>query len=82
MNLDRKEDEIVDLLDDDSEAPNLFSSSSENDDDIPLPPAHINFEQFVKCVDGHECAIFQVKYSLYDTILGTFQLPVLNDESS
>ena len=58
MNLDRNEDVIINLLDDNPEASSLFSSSSENDDDIPLPPAHINFERFVKRVEGHRCAIF------------------------
>ncbi len=54
MNLDRNEDEIVDLLDDSSEESSLFGSSANNDDDIPLPPAHINFEQYLECEEGHD----------------------------
>jgi hypothetical protein len=57
MNLDRNEDEIVDLLDDYSEESSLFSSSAKNDDDIPLPPAPINFKLFVEREEGHDCAI-------------------------
>ena len=53
-----------------------------NDDDIPLPPAHINFEWFEERVKGHECEICQTNNSIYDMVLGTRQLPVLNDESS
>ena len=79
MNLDHNDYEIVDLLDDNSEESNLFSSSAKNDDDIPLPPAHINFERFVERVKGHECAICQTNYSIADKVLGTLQLPVLND---
>ena len=82
MNLDHNDDEIVHLLDDNSEESSLFSSSARNDDDISLPPAHINFEQFLKRVGGHECAICQKNYSISDKVLGTLQRPVLNDESS
>jgi hypothetical protein len=82
MNLDRNEDDIVDLLDDNSEASDLFSSSSEKDDDISLPPAHINFKRFLEHVKGHVSAIRQMNYNIYDKVLGTIQLPVLNDESS
>ena len=56
MNLDHNDDRIMELLDDNSEASSLFSSSANNDDYIPLPPVHINFEQFVKREEGHECA--------------------------
>ena len=82
MNLDHNDDEIVDFFDDNSEESSLFSSPAKNDDDIPLPPAHSNFERFVERVKGHECAICQKNNSIYDKVLGTLQLPVLNDESS
>ena len=82
MNLDRNEDEIVYLFDDNYEESSLFSSSAKNDDDIPLPPAHINFEQYVEREEGHDCAICKTSFSIYYTVLGTLQLPVLNDESS
>ena len=82
MNLDRNEDEIVDLLDDTSENCSLFSSCANNDDDIPLSPAHINFEQFVEREEGHFCTICLTNFSIRDKALGTIQLPIQNDESS
>jgi hypothetical protein len=47
-----------------------------------LPPVHINFKLFVEREEGHYCAICQTNYSIRDKTLGTFQLPVQNDESS
>jgi hypothetical protein len=82
MNLDRNEDESVDLLDDNSDERSLFSSSAKNDNDIPSPPAHINFEQFVEREEGHYCAICCRTYIIRDKALGTIQLPIPNDESS
>jgi len=82
MNLDQNEDEIVDLLDDNSEESSLFGSSAKNGDDIPLPPAHINFKQFVEREEGRFCAICHTNYSIHDKALGTFKLPIQNDESS
>ena len=61
MNLDQTENEIVDLLDDNSDEASLFSSYANNDDDIPLPPAHINFKLFVEREEGHDYAIFFYK---------------------
>ena len=83
MNLDQNEDEIVDLLDDNSEESSLFSSSAtKDDDDISLPTAHINFKRFLERVKGHDCVICQMNCNIYDKVLGTLQLPVLNDERS
>jgi hypothetical protein len=82
MNLDRNEDKIVDLTDYNSDEDSLFNSSAKNDDDIPLPPAHINFEQFVEREEGHFCTICLTNYSIRDKALGTFQLPIPNDENS
>ena len=73
MNLDRNEVEIVDLLDDNSEESSLFSSSTKNDDDIPLPTAHINFKQYLEREEGHDCAVCKMNYSIYVTVLGTLQ---------
>ena len=83
----------MDLLEDNSDydKTDLFSLSSESEksiiecighNDIPLPPAHIKFQQFLQHVDGHECAIFQVVHCLGDTVLGTFQISVPNDENT
>jgi hypothetical protein len=82
MNLDRNEDEIVDLLDDNSDEASLFSSSAKNYDDNPLPLVHINFKLFVERDEGHYCAICQTNFSICDKTLGTIQIPVQNDESS